>query len=398
MDTLSRHPQTADQAASRPGKAGRAARSFRPRGEPALSLPPSPPAKRKGRGAVTNPTGRFEKTRREPFDDGWSEADDADFAPPVLRTTVTPDSSRTVIARNQSPDIGFDRSINPYRGCEHGCVYCFARPTHAYLGLSPGLDFETRLFAKPDAAELLKGELSNPSYACRPIAMGTNTDPYQPIERTRGITRSILEVLAACDHPVTIVTKGALVARDIDILAPMAARNLVKVALSVTTLDRGLARRMEPRAATPAKRLATITALSEAGIPTGVMVAPVVPALTDHELEEILAAARDAGAGTASYIPLRLPHEVKDLFAEWLGEHAPLKAEHVLNRVRDMRDGRLNDPDYGTRMRGSGPFADLLHKRFVVATHRLGLARRDAPLNTEAFRPPYRRAEQLSLL
>ncbi len=307
MEHLTRPSPTADQAAPRPGKAGRAARSFPPRSEQALSFPPSPQATRKGRGAVSNPTGRFEKTQRAPFDDGWTEADDADFRPAPLRTTVSRDTSRTIIARNQSPDLGFDRSINPYRGCEHGCVYCFARPTHAWLGLSPGLDFESRLFAKPDAAELLKRELARPTYRCRPIAMGTNTDPYQPIERTQQITRSILEVLAACDHPVTMVTKSALVARDIDILAPMAAKNLVRVAVSVTTLDRGLARRMEPRAATPAKRLATITALSEAGIPTGVMVAPVVPALTDHELEDILAAAREAGAGTAGYIRCACP-------------------------------------------------------------------------------------------
>jgi len=332
-----------------------------------------------------------------PFDDGWSDADDADFEPTPLRTTVTVEKPRTIITRNKSPDLGFDRSINPYRGCEHGCIYCFARPTHANMNLSPGLDFESRLFAKPDAAALLRRELAKPGYECRSIAMGTNTDPYQPIERERRITRSILKVLAEADHPVSIVTKSALVARDLDILAPMAAKGLAKVCLSVTTLDRKLARRMEPRAATPAKRLATIRSLREAGVPCGVMVAPVVPALTDNEFEPILQAAADAGAASAGYILLRLPLEVKDLFGDWLEEHFPDRAKRVLNRVREMRGGRLNDAEFGSRLVGDGPFARLLEKRFVVATRKLGLARDHGRLRTDLFAPPQPEFGQLRL-
>jgi DNA repair photolyase len=372
---------------------------------PGNVLPPRPPRSLpgasgpfvKGRGAVGNPANRYDRYSYHEFDDGWTPRDDADFAPPPLRTTVHEDASRSLIARNQSPDLGFDRSINPYRGCEHGCVYCFARPTHAYLGLSPGLDFEAQLFAKSNAAVLLDKELRAPSYRPRTIAIGTNTDPYQPVERERRITRSILETLDAFNHPVSIVTKSALVARDIDILAGMAERGLTSVCVSVTSLDRGLSRRMEPRAATPAKRLATIRALAEAGIPTGVMVAPVVPGLTDPEMEAILDAAREAGAAFASYIPLRLPLEVKDLMSDWLEEHYPDRAKRVFSLVRSMRDGKLNDPNFGSRMQGTGPFARLLERRFVVATRKLGLDRKPTALRTDLFAPPARTGDQLSL-
>ncbi|MGB8275709.1 MAG: PA0069 family radical SAM protein [Alphaproteobacteria bacterium] len=360
---------------------------------------------RKGRGAVSNPDCRYEPHARIQTDDGWSDGrgdgwseDDEAFAPAPLRTTVTPDASRTVIARNDSPDVGFEQSINPYRGCEHGCVYCFARPTHAYLGLSPGLDFESRLFMKPDAHRLLDRELRRPGYRCRAIAMGTNTDPYQPAEREHKITRRILEVLAAFNHPVSIVTKAALVARDIDILAPMAERGLVQVMLSVTTLERTVARTLEPRAATPERRLETVRALNAAGIPAGVMVAPVIPGLTDHELERILERAREAGANCAGYILLRLPLEVKDLFAEWLAAHAPLKAGRVLSLVRQARGGRLNDPAFGSRMKGSGPIAELIARRFEAACRRLDLARDSAALDATKFRPPPAKGDQLSLL
>jgi DNA repair photolyase len=356
-------------------------------------VPPDPSADtvipdrpRKGRGAVSNPTGRYEPGARTCEDDGWTRDDDPDLPP--LRTTVTPDASRTVIARNQSPDIPFDRSINPYRGCEHGCVYCYARPTHAYLGLSSGLDFETRLFAKPDAPSLLRRELASPGYRPAMIALGTNTDPYQPIERSLRITRGILEVLAACGHPVGIVTKSALIQRDIDILAPMAERGLASAYVSVTTLDRGLARRMEPRAATPERRLDTIRALAGAGIPTGVMLAPVIPALTDHEIEQILEAAAGAGAAFAGHVMLRLPHEIKDLFAEWLQAHVPDRTKHVLSLVRQMRGGALNDPSFGRRMTGSGPYAMMIQRRFRLACERLGLNKRNWRADTSLFRPP----------
>ncbi len=341
---------------------------------------------RKGRGAVTNRAGRFEPTTTEAVDDGWERPEDEELPP--LRTSVTVDSTRTIIARNQSPDIGFDRSINPYRGCEHGCVYCFARPTHAFLGMSPGLDFETKLFVKPEAAKLLTAELAKPSYRPAVIAMGTNTDPYQPLERSRRITRQILEVLSDCNHPVGIVTKSALVIRDIDILAPMAAKRLARVALSVTTLDRELARTLEPRASTPAKRLDAIRALAAAGIPTSVMVAPIIPALTDAEMESILEAAKAAGAGGAGYVLLRLPLEIKDLFTEWLDAHAPGKAKRVLDLVRSVRDGRLNDPNFGSRMRGQGPYAELINQRFHLATRRLGLESRDWRYDTSLFKRP----------
>ena len=342
------------------------------------------PLSRKGRGAATNPTGRFEAYRVEAVDDGW----DSDDVPPSPRTTLTPDAARCIIARNDSPDVPFDRSINPYRGCEHGCIYCFARPSHAFLGLSPGLDFETRLFFKEDAGALLEKELSAPGYVCDVLALGANTDPYQPVERKLGITRQVLEVLAACDHPVGIVTKSGLVTRDIDILAPMAERNLVQVCVSVTTLDRSLARDMEPRAPSPSRRLETIRRLAEAGIPTGAMVAPVIPALNDHEIEAILEAAREAGAGSAGYVLLRLPLELKDLFREWLELHAPLRAKHVLAAVRETRGGRMYESAFGDRMRGSGPYAELIRQRFRMACRRFGFDLPRFSLDTARFRPP----------
>jgi DNA repair photolyase len=353
------------------------------------------PDRRRGRGALTNESGRFEAERRVAIDDGWGSLDEP---PPPLRTTVTQDASRTIIARNDSPDIPFDRSINPYRGCEHGCVYCFARPTHAWLGLSPGLDFESRLFAKPQAAALLRRELAAPGYRCKTMAMGTNTDPYQPLEREWRLTRQVLEVLAECDHPVGIVTKSALIARDIDILAPMARKGLAKVFVSVTTLDRALARRMEPRAATPERRLATIAALSAAGIPTGVMVAPVIPALNDAEIEAILARARESGASEAGYILLRLPLEIKDLWRQWLADHYPDRAERVMKLVRETRFGRDYDATFGRRMTGSGPHAELIGRRFRLATKRLGLNERKFVVDTTQFKPPPRQGEQLNLL
>jgi DNA repair photolyase len=353
----------------------------------------------KGRGATFNPKVRFESLDVDPFDDGWDSLAQArtEDAPP--RTEVTPDASRSVIARNTSPDIGFDRSINPYRGCEHGCVYCYARPTHAYLGLSPGLDFETRLRAKFDAASLLELELARPGYACQPIALGTNTDPYQPVERRLKITRGVLEVLARCRHPLTIVTKSAAVVRDLDLLAPMARQNLARVAISVTTLDSDLARRLEPRAAAPHRRLQAIRQLSAAGVPTAVMIAPIIPALTDHELERILEAAAAAGASSAGYVLLRLPHEVKELFEDWLRAHAPGRAAHVLSLVRQCRGGRLYDASFGRRMRGEGPYAQLIERRFAAARRRLvGLAVETRPLRTDLFEPPGGAGRQLRLL
>lgn len=338
---------------------------------------------RKGRGARSNASGRYEKEARDAFDDGWGSLDEE---PPPLTTTVGIDRSRTVIARNQSPDVPFEQSINPYRGCEHGCTYCFARPTHAWLGLSPGLDFESRLFAKPDAPRLLKRELANPRYRCRTIAMGTNTDPYQPIERRYRITREILEVLTAHNHPVSIVTKSALVLRDLDILSPMAAKGLVKVCLSVTTLDRRLARRMEPRAATPAKRLEAIGKLNEAGVPVGVLVAPVIPALNDHEIEAILSATRKSGARTAGYVLLRLPLEIKELFREWLEACYPERAARVYNRIREMHEGALYRDRWGARQTGTGVNADLLAHRFERACRELGFGTQEEPLNHSLFR------------
>ncbi len=350
---------------------------------------------RKGRGAASNRSGRFEPHQRAAFDDGWGTVDEP---PSPLRTVVEPDKSRSVVARNSSPDLGFDRSINVYRGCEHGCVYCFARPTHAFLGYSPGQDFESRILAKHDAPALLARELARPSYVCRMIALGTNTDPYQPTERRLKLTRGILEVLSAHNHPVGIVTKSALIERDLDLLADMAARDLVVAAVSVTTLDRHLANRLEPRAATPEKRLGAIRALAKAGVPTAVMVAPLIPALTDSEMEAILAQAAEAGASEAGYILLRLPLEIKDLFQEWLSVHAPTKARRVLSLLREMRGGRLYDARFGTRMTGEGPYAHLIAQRFAVATKRLGLVKRARRLDTSQFRVPRADDAQLTLL
>ncbi len=350
--------------------------------------------RRRGRGAGINMTGRFEVLSREDFDDGWETLEEL----PPFRTEVQTEKPRTIITRNSSPDISFDRSINPYRGCEHGCIYCFARPTHAYMGLSAGLDFEAKLFAKPDAPRLLERELSRPGYTVRPIAIGTNTDPYQPVEREWRIMRQILEVLSAANHPVGIVTKSALVARDIDILAPMAERGLARVAVSVTTLDRKLARAMEPRAATPPKRLETIRALSEAGIPTGVMAAPVIPGLNDHEIERILDSARAAGAGQAGYVLLRLPHEVSPLFRDWLLRNYPDRYRHVMSLVRSMRGGKDYDAEFGKRMRGAGPYAWQLGRRFQMAAKRLGLNSGRKALRTDLFVPPAGAGMQLSLL
>lgn len=349
--------------------------------------PIRPDQPRIGRGAISNPGGRFERLNNTAIDDGWRTTQDDDPLP-RLDTTVTFDQSKTIIARNDSPDIGFDRSINPYRGCEHGCIYCFARPTHAWLGLSPGLDFETKLFAKPNAAGLLERELTRPGYEARPIAMGTNTDPYQQSERRMKITRSILEVLAAHDHPVSIVTKSALVTRDLDLLAPMAAKGLATVGVSVTTLDAELATAMEPRAARPERRLETIKMLAAAGIPVTVMVAPVIPALTDHELEAILIRARQAGAVHASYILLRLPLELKDLFGEWLTTHRPDRKQRILNRLREMRGGELYESRFGARMRGRGNDAKLLEERFRMTCRQQGYTEDRSQLDSSRFQKP----------
>lgn len=347
---------------------------------------------RRGRGALSNQSGRFEKLAYAPVDDGWDNLEDL----PPLRSCVTAESPRKILTRNTSPDIPFDRSINPYRGCEHGCVYCFARPTHAYMGLSPGLDFESRLFAKPNAAQLLEKELRAKNYSCQPIAIGTNTDPYQPIEREYRIMRQVLEVLEAYNHPVSIVTKSALVTRDIDILSAMAKRGLAKVAVSVTTLDAKLARAMEPRASTPSKRMAALEMLSAADIPTAVMIAPVIPALNDHELEKIMTGAALAGVKAANYILLRLPLEISDLFKEWLEENAPDKAKHVLSVLRQMRGGKDYDAEWGKRMRGDGPFAWMLKRRFEIAARKHGLTRPRFELDCSQFRPPAQKGEQLS--
>ncbi len=348
----------------------------------------------KGRGARSNASGRFENRAAEAFDDGWDIEEDQK----PLRTHVTDEAARTIITRNQSPDISFDRSINPYRGCEHGCVYCFARPTHAYMGLSAGLDFESKLFAKPNAARLLRRELAKKGYEPRTIAIGTNTDPYQPIERERRITRQVLEVLAEHKHPVGIVTKSAMVTRDIDILSEMAKDGLVKVALSVTTLDAKLARAMEPRASTPSRRLDAIRQLADAGIPTSVMLAPVIPALNDHEIEAILKACARMGAREAGYVMLRLPLEIKDLFAQWLADVVPNRAERVMKIVRDMRGGKDYDAEWGKRMTGGGPYAWTISRRFELAMQRAGLTKKRLQLRTDLFHVPTSGAEQLALL
>ena len=346
-----------------------------------------------GRAARTNPANRFEPHEREAFHDGWPVEDDL----PPLRTEVSIERPRRVITRNSSPDIGFDRSINPYRGCEHGCIYCFARPTHAFLGMSPGLDFETRLVARPETPETLEQELRARSYRPAVIAMGTNTDPYQPIEREYRIVRRILETLNECRHPVAIVTKGTLIERDADLLGEMGRLGLARVGISVTTLDARLARRMEPRVPSPVRRLETIRRLAEAGCPVRVMVAPVVPALTDHEIESILAGAAEAGAIAASWIMLRLPLEVSPLFQEWLAEHYPDRAQRVMSRVRELHNGRDYDPEWGRRMTGRGVFADMVARRFSISASRLGLATKLPPLRTDLFTRPVRVGDQLSL-
>jgi DNA repair photolyase len=349
----------------------------------------------RGRGALSNASSRYDRETRVLVDDGWqSEEEEL----PPLKTEVMRDSSRTIITRNNSPDISFSQSINPYKGCEHGCIYCFARPTHAYLGLSPGADFESKLFAKPNAAELLARELSAPGYVPKIIAMGTNTDPYQPTEKRMRITRSILEVLRDFNHPVGIVTKSELILRDLDILAPMAAEGLAKVAVSVTTLDRHLARTMEPRASTPGKRLEAIRTLNEAGVPAGVMFAPVIPALNDEELEAVLTAAKDAGAVSAGYVLLRLPLEIKDLFREWLEASYPDRAKHVMSLIRQMRGGKDYDSTWHTRMKGTGPYAELISRRFHMAVKRIGLNRESHPLVLNKFKRPPQLGEQLALL
>jgi len=349
--------------------------------------------RRRGRGASANPAGRYEPVAREGFADGW----DLDDEPPPLRTEVILERPRTIITKNDSPDISFDHSINPYRGCEHGCSYCFARPTHAFQGLSSGLDFETKIFAKPAAAELLERELGAPGYVPKTIALGANTDPYQPVERDLRITRGILEVLDRTNHPVGIVTKGGLVTRDIDILSRMADRQLAKVAVSVTTLDRALARRMEPRAASPARRIDTIRQLAAAGIPVTVLVAPIIPAINEHEIEAILKECHQAGAREAGYVLLRLPHDLKDLMRDWLVEHYPDKLRHVFSVLQESRGGKDYAARWGERQTGIGPFAWMIGRRFEVATARLGYNARRLRLRTDLFAPPAPRTGQLAL-
>lgn len=346
-----------------------------------------------GRAARSNRAGRYEANQHEVFDDGWEVPEEL----PPVRTNVSIEKPRKIITRNASPDISFDRSINPYRGCEHGCIYCFARPTHSYLGLSPGLDFETRLIARPDAPDVLERELRAKSYRPAVIAIGTNTDPYQPIERNHMIMRRILEVLNAYNHPVAVVTKGTLIERDADILGEMGRRGLARVGISVTTLDTGVARSMEPRVPLPERRIETIRRLTDAGCPVRVMVSPVIPALTDHELEAILAAAAGAGAVAASWIMLRLPLEVAPLFREWLEAEYPDRAKRVMGRVREMHGGQDYDAEWGRRLTGTGAFAELVAQRFAIATRRLGLARDLPPLRTDLFKAPVRVGDQMSL-
>jgi DNA repair photolyase len=356
---------------------------------------PSNPAPPRGRGSLSNPDSRFAAHAREAVDDGWWQ-EPVDGAPP---TEIGIDTSRTVISYNASPDLPFDRSVNPYRGCEHGCIYCYARPTHAWLGLSPGLDFERRLFHKPDAAQQLRQALARPGYRPATLVLGANTDPYQPIERKLGATHALLEVLLETRHPVVITTKSALVLRDLPLLRALAAEHLVAVQVSVTTLDDELARRLEPRAAAPRRRLRAVAELAAAGIPTGVLVAPLIPGLTDHDLERIVAAAATAGAERAGALLLRLPLELKQLFEEWLKAHYPERAEKVLSLIRQCRGGALNASAFGSRMTGTGPVAELLQQRFRLALHRHGLARQDSgwALAADAFRPPAADPRQLSL-
>ena len=358
----------------------------------AIDAAPIAPDRRRGRGTETSRSGRYEPLQRINIDDGWDSQDEL----PPLKTEVQIERPRKIITTNDSPDIGFNQSINPYRGCEHGCVYCFARPTHAYMGLSPGLDFETKLFAKPDAARLLEKELSKPGYKVDKIAIGTNTDPYQPIEKKHRIMREVLEVLSRANHPVGILTKNALITRDIDILAPMAERGLVRVGMSVTTLDRRLARAMEPRASTPAKRLDALRQLAAAGIPTFVMIAPIIPAINEPEMERILDAAKAQGVIGAGYVLLRLTQEVAELFKEFLRSHYPDRYEHVLSLIHQMRGGKDYDSSWGARMTGNGPYAWQIGRRFEIACKRLGLDGEHPPLRTDLFRPPLQPA-QLSL-
>ena len=354
----------------------------------------SRPRALKGRGALSNPPGRFDAQQVTAIDDGWYLEEETDSIP----TTLEPDKARGIITTNDSPDVGFERSINPYRGCSTGCIFCFARPTHAYLGLSPGLDFETRLFYKADAARLLEAELSRPGYVCKPIMLGINTDAYQPDERHMRVTRSILEVLERTRHPVSLLSKHSLVLRDLDLLTSLARDNLVRVSLTITTLDDDLKRRLEPRAASPGARIRTLAALAAAGVPCGVMVAPVIPALTDHQMESILEACAAAGARWAGYTLLRLPYEIKDLFREWLAEHYPERAAHVMSVIRELRGGRDNDPRFGTRMRGTGPYAELLRNRFALACRRLRLNSSErGSLDTTRFHPPGPAGAQLQL-
>ncbi len=360
-------------------------------------MSPMPPQPR-GRGAVSNATGRFESEARETFDDGWSDgAEEGEEAPPPLRTTLTAEAARTIITRNDSPDVPFDRSINPYRGCEHGCIYCYARPAHAYVGLSPGLDFESRLFFKPGAARLLERELSHPRYVPKVIHIGGNTDPYPPRERQTRITRGLVEVLDRFRHPFSIITKSALIVRDADLLGPLGQAGLARAAVSVTTLDRRLARVMEPRAATPERRLEAVRRLTAAGLPTIVMFAPAIPGLNDHELEAVLERAAEVGAVGAGYVALRLPREIKDLFREWLEANVPDRAARVMSLVRQMRGGRDYDPDWGKRMTGEGPIADVLARRFAIARRRFCLDRPQPPLDTSQFRVPPRSGDQIDL-
>ena len=389
LDAQERHDTASPRRA-----AAKAVTQPRKRGRLPDAADLTPEDLRRGRGAKTNETGRFEPRTRHAYADGW----DIEEELPPLRTEVTVEKARTIITKNDSPDIAFDRSINPYRGCEHGCVYCFARPTHAWLGLSPGLDFESKLFMKPDAAQLLTRELDAPGYKPQTIAIGTNTDPYQPIERTHRITRQVLEVLARANHPVAIVTKSALVTRDIDILGPMAEKGLAKVAISVTTLDPHLARIMEPRAATPAKRLETIRTLKAAGIPVSVLVAPVIPAINDPDIERILDAAQAAGADDAGYVLLRLPLELGDLFREWLLEHYPDRLRHVMSLIRQTRGGKDYQSQFGVRQEGTGPYAWLIGRRFEAAANRLGLGKRRIRMRTDLFTPPGGRGRQMELL
>lgn len=350
----------------------------------------------KGRGALSNPPVRFEANFVERTDDGWQEEEEVATS---LAEIVLPDRAKSVITTNSSPDVGFEQSINPYRGCSHGCVYCFARPTHAYLGLSPGLDFETRLFYKDNAVELLRAELSKRNYHCKPIALGINTDGWQPLERRLMVSRSILATLAQCRHPVTIVTKSTLILRDLDLLQDLARDHLVSVMISITSLDATIKRTLEPRAAAPQARLKVVEQLSAAGVPVGVLVAPVIPALTDHEMEQILEAARSAGASSAGYVLLRLPHEVKDLFREWLAEHYPDRAKHVMSLINQSRGGRDYQAQFGTRMVGTGVFAQLLRTRFDIARRRFGLgdAEHRHELRTDLFRPPAASQAQMTL-